>query len=117
MRKAPGVVVCDAPGCALPSMTTDMIKKMRTSTGNAYRSNAWIRLCPRNATMSWMTTTISRQSTWGRGVSAAGAGRAHPVLPRDPADPAGERVNACREDVSPVAEAAAAEHHLRNAVT
>lgn len=53
----------------MDSITTDAMRKMITSTGKAYRSNRWIRLWPRVATMSWTTTTISRQSTSGRCVS------------------------------------------------
>src|SRR5215471_21743437 len=43
-------------------MTTDAITKITTSTGNAHRSNACTRLCPKKATASCTRTMINRQS-------------------------------------------------------
>src|SRR5215469_15494544 len=43
-------------------MTTEAITKITTRTGNAHRSNACTRLCPKNATASCTSTMTSRQS-------------------------------------------------------
>ena len=41
---------------------TPAIRKTTASTGNAYRSNAWTRLCPKNATTTWTATMMSRHT-------------------------------------------------------
>ena len=44
-------------------ITTDVIAKITASTGNAQRSNAWTRLCPKNASPVWMTTMSTSASS------------------------------------------------------
>ncbi len=61
------------PGCALLRVMIDVIRKMTASTGNAYRSKAWTRLCPKNATATWISTTMIRQSRSGSLVRVASA--------------------------------------------
>ncbi len=49
------------------------ITKMTVSSGAAYFSNAWIRLCPKNANASMQATTMTRLTYPFSPVSAASA--------------------------------------------
>ena len=62
-----------APGCALASITTVVIRKMTASTGNAYRSNTCTILWPKNAITTCASTMITRQAGFGRWVSVLSA--------------------------------------------
>ncbi len=69
IRKPPIPPPCDgAPGLDLAKIQHTATTKMMARTGNAYRSNACTRLCPKNAITSWIATMITRQSGLGRWV-------------------------------------------------
>ncbi len=74
IRKPPIPPPCDgAPGLDLAKIQHTAITKMMARIGNAYRSNACTRLCPKNAITSWISTMITRQSHLGRWVSVFSA--------------------------------------------
>ena len=73
IRNAPGIVLCGAPGWALDSTTTEAIRKMMVRIGNAYRSNTWTRLWPKNATATCNRTTMTRQAGLARWVRVLSA--------------------------------------------
>ena len=57
----------------MDSTTTDAIRKMIVSTGNAYRSKYCTRLWPKNATTTCTSTTMTRQAGLASPVSVLSA--------------------------------------------
>ena len=67
-------------GSNCASTITEPIRKITASTGNAIRSNACTRLCPKNATPTCTTTTMTSASTSGIPVSSFNANDALTLL-------------------------------------
>ena len=105
-----------APGCALVSTTTQATTKMIASTGNAYRSKACTRLCPKKAITSCAATTMTRHRPFGqRWYSACSASAPLTLLTANQPMPATSALMPAGRMLPQEAERAAAEHHLRQA--
>ena len=96
--------------------TTDAIRKMTASTGNAYRSKACTRLWPKNAIASCDHDDDDQAQHLRQAGQRVQRERAADAVDREPADAGGDRVQPGRQDVAPVAEAEPGQHHLRHAV-
>ena len=105
-----------ASTCDLDRITTDVIAKITASTGNAHRSNAWTRLCPKNASPVWITTMSTSASSGPMWNSVDSANAPLTLLVANHPTPAVIDISSGRHHVALEPERQPAQHHLRNTV-